>query len=69
MAEAGEALTSMEVKVGPTGGVIQVRALRVRVAPVEPEDSQYVDERRIEIPRGQRERLVSTVARFAQNAK
>jgi hypothetical protein len=44
VAEAGEALAGVEVEVGPAGCVIQMRTLRVGVALVEPDDSQYLDE-------------------------
>jgi hypothetical protein len=45
VAQTGEALTGMEVEIGATRGVVEVRPLRRDVLLVEAEDPQHVDKR------------------------
>ena len=56
--EAGEPLAGVEVEIRATRGVVEVGPLRRDVLLVEAEDPQHVDERRIEMARGQAQRLV-----------
>src|SRR5205823_1667144 len=48
-----EALAGMEIEISATRGVVEVRPLGRRVLLVEAEDPQHVDERWIEMARGQ----------------
>ncbi len=58
VAEARKSLAGVEVEVGATCGVVQVGPSRGAVLLVEAEDPQHVDERRIEVARGQVQGLV-----------
>src|SRR5436190_12919073 len=51
--QARESLPRVEVEIGPAGGVVDAGAARRGVRLVEAEDPQHVDERRIEMTRGQ----------------
>ena len=58
MPEAREALARVEVEIRPPRGVVQIRPLGRDVLLVEAEDPEHVDERSIEVPGGQFQRLV-----------
>ena len=69
VAEAREALAGVEVEVGAAGGVVEVGALRGDVLLVEAEDPQHVDERGVEMARGELERLVGARERVGDDAE
>jgi hypothetical protein len=64
VAQTGEALAGVEVEVLAAVGVIEAGPRGGHVLPVEAEDPQHVDERRIQMAGGQIERLVSARLRL-----
>ncbi len=69
VAEAREALPSVEVQVGASVSVVQVGARRRDVLLVEAEDAEDVDERRVEVTGGELQRLALASARIGQHAE
>ena len=69
VAEAGEALAGVHVEVLAPGGVVEVGAAGGDVLLVEPEDPQHVDERRVEVARGQLQRLATALVRLGEDAE
>ena len=69
VAEAGEALAGMEVEIGAPVGVVEVGAPRRRVRLVEAEDPQHVDERGVEVARGQSQRVLRARGRIRDHAE
>ena len=67
VAEAGEPLARVEVEVLATLGVIQVRAAGVHEPAVEADHVQHVDQRRIQVPRGQRVGLLGPRERLVED--
>ena len=57
VAEAREALAGVEVEMGAAAGVVEVGAARRDVLAVEAEDREHVDQRRVQMARGELERL------------
>src|SRR2546423_1603955 len=64
VAQTGEALAGVEVEICAPVAVVEVGPLRRRVLLVKAEDPQHVDQRRVEMARGQLQGFVRTRGRF-----
>ena len=69
MAEAREALAGVKIEIRAARPVVEVGPPRRAVRLVEAEDPQHVDERRIEVARGQVERLVGASSSVGDDAQ
>ena len=69
VSEARKPLAGVKIEVGAAVAVVEVGALGRPIGPVEAEDPQHVNERRIEVARGQAQGLAGARSRVAGDAE